>query len=193
MSQRVIRCIVTLFSLVLVSATIALAQFPAAAEALVIPAKSTLQSAEFNGFDNWPDAQLVGSSKGKLVVVTLDQPQRRQACRIQSFTLDKLVCARAIGGHRTFLPQQVLALILPGDGNLKLRLLLGFNAGLGGAIWATVVLAAICPACAVGTGIAALLLLGAAGAVLAGDDPPDGLLYLAPGQQLTGKLRSLQP
>jgi len=53
-------------------------------------------------------------------------------------------------------------------------------------------LAAPCPACAVVTGIVALLLFGAAGAILVGDNQPDRLLYLAPGQQLTGKLRFVQ-
>ena len=70
---------------------------------------------------------------------------------------------------------------------------LGANAGLGAAIWGTVVLAATCPACAVATGITALFFFGAAGAILIADDQPDRLLYLAPGQELTGKLRSVQP
>jgi hypothetical protein len=135
---------------------------------------------------------LVGSSKYKLLVVTVDQPHRRQACRIQSFTLDKLVCARAIGSPRTYLPQQVVALILPGDEGLRLPFVLGLNVGAGAAIWGTVVLAATCPARAVVTGIAALLILGAAGAVLMADDQPERLLYLAPGQQLTGTLGHVQ-
>ena len=96
--------------------------------------------------------------------------------------MDKLVCSRAIGGPRTYLPKQVVALILPGDSDLKLRLVLGLNGGLAAAIWGTVVLAASCPVCAVATGVVALLLFGAAGAVLMGDDQPDHVLYLAPGQ-----------
>jgi hypothetical protein len=184
MLQRAIRRILALFVIALVSATITLAQSPTSPETLTVPTRTG---------NTWQAAQLVGSSKGKLFVVTLDQPHRRQACRIQSFTLDKLVCSRAIGGPRTYLPQQVLALILAGDNGLKLRLVLGLNGGSAAAIWGTVVLAATCPACAVGTGIVALLLVGAAGAVLIGDDQPDRLLYLAQGQQLTGKLRFVQP
>lgn len=181
MPKQTIRCNLALFALVVVSATIALAQSPTSPEVPAPPASKT-----------WQAAQLVGSSKSKLVVVTVDQPRRHQTCRIQSFTPDKLVCYRAIGGSRTYLPRQVIALILPGDADLKLRWVLGLNGGLAAAIWGTVVLAATCPACAVATGIAALLLFGAAGAVLIGDDQPDRLLYLAPGHQLTGRLRTAQ-
>jgi hypothetical protein len=182
MPQRTICPIVTLFALALVSSTFVLAQSTNLSQVVTIPAH-----------DSWQVARQIGSSKGKIIVVTLAQPQRRQTCRIRSFTLDKLVCSRAIGGPRTYLPQQILALILPGDGDVKLRLVRGLNAGVGAAIWGTVVLAATCPACAVATGIVALLLFGAAGAILIGDDRPDSLFYLAPGQQLAGKLRSLQP
>ncbi len=159
MSQRTIRSVLILFALALVSATFTRAQSSTSSEVPVIPTRN-----------NWQIAQSVGSSEGKLFVVTLDQPSRRQTCHIQSFTPDKLVCSRAIGGPRTYLPQQIVALILRGDGDLKLRLVLGLNGGLAAAIWGTVVLAAICPACAVATGIVALLLFGAAGAILIGDD-----------------------
>ena len=157
---------------------------PTSSETLAIPISTS---------NSWQVAQSVGSSKGKLFVVTLDQPQRLQTCHIRSFTLDKLVCSRAIGGPRTYLEQQVLALIIPGDEGLKLPIVLGLNSGLGAAIWGTVVLAAACPACAVATGVVALFFFGAAGAILIADDQPDRLLYLAPGQELTGKLRSVQP
>lgn len=182
MPQRTIRRILTLFALSLVSATIALAQRETTSEIPVVIASGA-----------WQAAQSAGPSKGKLIVVTVSQPHRHQTCRIQSFASDKLVCSRAIGGSRTYLPQQVLALILPGDDDLRLRLVLGFNGGLGAAIWGTVVLAAACPACAAATGIAALFFFGAAGATLIGDDQPDHLIYLAPGQQLTGKLRFVRP
>ncbi len=181
MPQRSIRSILVLFAVALVSATIAIAQPPASTEAHAIHTSNT-----------WQIAQSVGPSKGKLFVITVDQPDRKQSCRIQSFTVDKLVCSRAIGGPRTYLPQQIVALILPGDGDLKLRLLLGLNGGLAAAIWGTVVLVATCPPCAVATGIVALVLFNAAGAVLIGDDEPDHLLYLAPGQRLSGKLGFVQ-
>jgi hypothetical protein len=183
MPNRTVRHALFFFVLCLASLTNAAAQSPDSTETLAIPIRSS---------DSWQDAQSTGSSKGKLFLVTLDQPHRPQTCHVQSFTVDKLVCSRAIGGPRTYLPEQVVALILPGDGAFRLRLLLGLNVGLGAAIWGTVVLAATCPACAVGTGIAALILFGNAGVALF-DDEPDRLLYLAPGQHLTGKLRSIKP
>jgi hypothetical protein len=70
MPQRTIRYILTLVGLAIVSATIALAQSPTSPQAPATPTRNT-----------WQVAQLVGSSKGKLFVVTLDQPHRRQTCR----------------------------------------------------------------------------------------------------------------
>jgi hypothetical protein len=187
MCQRTIRLIVTLFTLALASAGFALAQSSTSLEALKIPTGKTPPA------NDWQIAQQVGSSKGKLLVVTLDQPQRRQACRIQAFTLEKLVCSRAIGGPRTYLPQQVVALILPGDGGYRLRAMLELNGGLGAAIWGTVVLAATCPACAAATAFVAFVLFSFAGAISYTDDQPERLLYLAPGQQLSGKFRFVEP
>jgi hypothetical protein len=187
MPQRTVRRMLILFALVLFSTTIALAQASSSIQVSTIPAGNSYVS-------SWQVAQQVGSSKHKLIVVTLDQPQRRRSCHIQSFTKEKLVCSRGIGGSHAYLPQQVLALILPGfNEGLRIPMWLGFNAGLGTAIWGTVVLAAACPACAVGTGIAALICFAAAGALTYGDGQPDRLLYLAPGQELSGKLGSIQP
>jgi hypothetical protein len=182
MPYRTMSRVLILFTLSLFSATIACAQSPASSE---IPAA--------NADNAWRAAQLVGSSKRSLFVVTLDRPNRRQSCRVRSFTLDKLVCSRTIGAPRSYPPHQIAALILPGDDRLKLRLLLGLNAGLATAAWGTVMLVATCPVCAVVTGVTVLLLLGAAGAVLIADDQPDRLLYLAPGEHLTGKLRFIEP
>ena len=186
MRQTNIRSVITAMAIVLGSATIARAQSDSSTEVLTL-----------NPDDSWEGARSVGSSWGnsskhKLIVVTVDQPQGRQACRVQSFTKDKLVCSRAFGGTRTFLPEQVVALILPGDGHLKLWLLLGFNGGIGAAIWGTVVLAATCPACAVGSGVLALMLFSGAGAILIGDDQPDRLLYVAPGQRLSHRLGQIE-
>jgi len=182
MIQRAIRRIVSLFALAFILGMIAFAQSPTSPEAHAATTKNT-----------WQGAQLVGSSKGKLLVVTRNQPQRWQTCRIQSFTPDTLVCSRILGRPRSYLPEQVLALIIPGDNSLKIRLLAGFNVGLASAIWGTVVLVATCPACAVATSVVALLLFCAAGAVLVGDDQPDQLLYLAPGERLSGKFRFVKP
>jgi len=181
MSQQTIRRILTLFAPVLVSATIAFAQ-----------SETSLETPTTSSSHTWQLAQSAGSSRSKLFVVTLDQPSRRQTCHVKSFTLEKLVCSRPFGGPRTYLPQRVVAIILPGDDELKLRLVLGLNAGLGAAIWGTVVLSAACPPCAAATGIAALFFFGAAGATLFVDDQPDRLVYLAPGQQLSRKFSYVQ-
>ncbi len=181
MPQQPIRSFLFLFVVAFAYASVAVAQSPTAPEAPTVPAEN-----------NWQVAQTAAASEHKLLVITLDQPKRRQTCRVRSFSTDKLVCSH-IGGSRTYLPQQVLALIVPGDAALGVRLLLGFNAGLAASIYATVVLVAICPACAAATAFAAFFCFGAAGAVLIGGNQPDRLLYLADGQHLTGKLRFLQP
>jgi hypothetical protein len=170
-SERICRIAVTLV-LAAVSATIAVAQ----SSIFEIPVNTANNNWQFT------------PTKGRLFVVTFDQPNRRQNCHFQSITPDKLVCSRAIGGPRTYLRRQVVALLLPGDGDSKLPFVLGFNGAGAAAVWGTVVLAASCPVCAVATGIAALLIFGTAGAVLIADDQPDHLLYLAPGQELSGKL-----
>ena len=166
---------VLIIAFALASGTCAIAQIQSSEEAIQIPIGHSSQSAP-------------PKISGKLIVVTVDQPNRRQSCRVQSYTPEKLVCQRAIGGPRTYLTPQILALILPGDGGLRLRIVLGLNGGMGAAIWGTVVLAAACPACAVATGVAALLLFCAAGATLIGDGVPDRLVFLAPGQHLSSKL-----
>jgi len=137
---------------------------------------------------SWQAAQASGASIYKLVVVTVDNLDRRHSCRVRSFTTDKLVCSRLLGGPRTYGSGQVAAIIIPGDGHARIRILLGLNAGLGAAVWGTVVLTATCPACAGAAALAALVLFSAAGAIGYSDDVPDQLLYLAPGQQLREKL-----
>lgn len=186
MRQLTIRSVVTAIAVVLVSASVARAQSETSTEVLNLNPRHSWEGAQLVG-SSWPSA-----SKRKLIVVTVDQPQRRQRCRVESFTTDKLVCSHAVRGSRTYAREQVLALILPGDGHLKLWLALGFNGGMGAAIWGTVVLAATGPAGAAATAFAALFFFGAAGAVLIGDDHPDQLLYLSPGQKLSRKLGYVQ-
>jgi hypothetical protein len=179
MFQRTIYRMLLLFVFVLVSRGIGLAQAPGSPEAIVTP----------DGND-WRTAQSAAPAKGKLIVVTRDRPGHRQSCHVQSFTSEKLVCSRVLGESRTYLREQIAAIILPGDGHLKLRLALGLNGAAGAAVWGTVVLAATCPACAVATAIAAVVILCATGAILIADDQPDRVLYLAPGQRVTGRLGS---
>jgi hypothetical protein len=176
MSEKTIRGVLNLLLLCVICPIIALAQSPTSVHSPTIS-------------NSWQVAQSVASSSKKLIVFTPEQPNRRQTCRVQSFTLEKLVCSRAIGGPRTYLPSQIVALFFPGDHGLKVRLLLGLTGGLAAASWGTVVLAATCPACVVATGVIALALFGAAGAVRIGDEQPDHPFYLAPGRQLTGKFR----
>jgi hypothetical protein len=181
MPQRITRSIVTLCAFSIFTAIVASAQSPDSIEVLTVPLGDARQG-----------AQLSGPTSGKIFVVTFDQPQRRQTCHIVSLTGDKLVCSRALGGSRTYLVQQILALILPGDDALRYKLFVGFNLGLGAAIWGTVVLAAICPVCAAGTALVALFCFSAAGATAYGDGVSNRLLYLAPGSQLSDKLGYVQ-
>lgn len=217
MSQRTICRIVTFSALALVSAIIAFAQgaTPAATPAegpAVTPGATASEvqaarpaeaqtarevvDAPRRAENGWGVAQAVlssGSSGHKLLVVTLDRPNRRQSCRVQSFTDDKLVCSRAVGGARTYPRGQIAALILPGSDVPTRWVLVGLNGGLGTAIWATVVLAAACPACAAATAFAALVCFCFAGAVASTDDVPDRLLYLAPDRKQSHKLGYIEP
>jgi hypothetical protein len=77
---------------------------------------------------SWQAAQAAGASIYKLYVVTADHPDRRHSCRVRSFTTDMLVCSRVIGEPRTYRLDQVDAIIIPGDGHLKLRIWVGLNA-----------------------------------------------------------------
>lgn len=195
MRQRTSHCICTLFAVALTSAITAFAQSsdleepitappttPAPAlidEPAAQPATPGFEIALPHHDGTWEAAQTLAPKKGKIVVVTFDEPKRRHTCRIRSFTADKLVCARAVGEPRTYLPEQVAELIIPGDDALRIPLFLGLNAGLSAAIWGTVVLAAVCPPCAVGTGIAALVFFSFAGAVVYSDGQQERVIYTA--------------
>ncbi|HUB53007.1 MAG TPA: hypothetical protein VL986_12705 [Terracidiphilus sp.] len=181
MKHRAIRNFLSLFSIICATATVALGQ-----------SSSAIETGTIDQSQSWQGALSGVAANHKVFVVTIDKPDRKQKCRIESFDQDKLICSRAIGSPRTYLAKQVIALILPGDGGLRVPLWIGLNGGLGAAIWGTVVLAAACPACAVGTGIAALFFFAFAGAVAFTDDVPNRLLYLAPGNELSEKLGYVQ-
>ena len=66
MAQLTIRRILTFLALALIYATIVLAQSPALPETAEIPISNT-----------WQGAQLAFPAKSKLIVVTLDKPNRR--------------------------------------------------------------------------------------------------------------------
>jgi hypothetical protein len=196
MHLRNIHRAICLFALVLVTASVGLGQSPTPTVKLAMPTNDiepratdeVVVPASNVGGKTWQNAQMSVPAKSKLMVVTFDQLDHQQGCRVQSFTDDRLVCSRNIGRSRTYLRQEIAALIVPGDSGTRLPLFLGFNGGLGAAIWGTVVLAAACPAYAVGTGIAALIFFSLAGVTAYADDQPARLQYLAPGQELSRKL-----
>jgi hypothetical protein len=178
-ARTLITALALALALTLLSQSLALAQNQTTT--VYLPAGGT--------FHTWNDASAHTPYGRKIFVVTVAQPTHRETCRIQSFTVDRLVCQGPFGRTRIHKPQDVAALILPGEFDLKLRLLLGFDGASAAAAWGTLVLAATCIPCAVATGVVALFFFGASGAILIGDDQPDALLYLAPGQQLQVKVR----
>ena len=48
--------------------------------------------------NTWRSARAIGPNSGKLFVVTVARPTHREACRVQSFDEDQLVCAPRHGG-----------------------------------------------------------------------------------------------
>ncbi len=134
--------------------------------------------------NEWQIAQRAGTSYRRLFVVTVDQPKRRQSCRVQSFTAEKLVCSRSKGRNKIYLPQEVSALIVPGSGGDRMWFFIGFSAEVGATIWGVAVLVAGCPGCAVAAGIAGFSWFGLAWLMGRPERRPEKLLYLALGTQL---------
>jgi hypothetical protein len=188
MSQLINCRVIALFAIAFVTAIVAVAQ--SSTPLKTFESQSPVSSASAG--DNWQAALRVGSTKDKLVVVTVDKPNRGQSCHLLSFTPDQLVCSRPHSRRRTYRSQQVAALILPGNGGLKLWMALLGNGVMGAATWGTVVLAATCPVCAVLTGLDAASAFVGAWVVPFGIDQPDRLLYLAPGQHLSRKFRHVK-
>ena len=190
LSQQTLRRLLALAALTFLSATLALAQQaqqPSPDHAH--PAASTLvHSASYDHprFTNWYSLGVINPS-GKLFVVTSTDPTHRHTCRVQSFTIDQLICK---GGSRTnFRTDEIAALIVPGNYVSQHFLVAVGNAALGAAIWGTIVLAPICPLCAAATAFGGLDAVGFSLVTLVCDNVPDRLLYLAPGQTLQVKLR----
>lgn len=183
MPQRTIRSFSIVIALACLFATVTRAQSPHPIDLpAAIPAPHpdmTIHTA--TPAEGWDVARSASSSAGRILVITTDKPNRKQSCRVQSFTDEKIVCSRAFGDSRTYLKQQIAALILPGDAFSPTELFIGFNAGLGASIWATVVLVATCPVCAAATAFAALVFFELAGLTAFTDDQPERLLYRAPG------------
>ena len=123
MPQAATRIAATLTA-ILLSASLALAQQTPTPEP---------ESASAPKFDqsNWAKASAGASSKHKLIIATSADPTRRHACHVESFTPDQLVCKGSFGKTNTYRPQEIAALILPGDiDDLRIRFLLGFNSAL---------------------------------------------------------------
>lgn len=168
MLKRSTRSVLALFTVAILSTATSLAQASAPPDVPLL-----------NPSNTWEGALPAAASHRRILVVTTDHPDRRQGCRLKTFTPEELVCSRVMGAPRIYRREQVKALILPGDAGERLPLLLGVNGALGAAIWGTVVLAAACPACAAATAFAALYFFVGAGFVLFADDQPDRLLYRA--------------
>lgn len=148
---------------------------------------NTSSRASLQSVHQWDDIKWRVGSHQKIQVVTIADPTHRSVCRLASLTHDQLACKGPFGATRIYKTQEITALILPGDYNQKFPFLIGLNTAAGFATWGTVVLVATCIPCAAATAFAALLFLGAAGAVLIADDQPDTLIYLASGQHLQVK------
>ncbi|HXE06951.1 MAG TPA: hypothetical protein VN612_03565 [Acidobacteriaceae bacterium] len=190
LSQQTLRRLLALATLTLFSAALALAQDAPrqSRDPARPPASSLVHSASYNTpkLTEWNSLTEINPS-GRLFVVTRADPTHRHTCRVQSFSLDQLICK----GHRrsAFRAQDVAALIVPGN-HISQRIWLAIgNAELGAAIWGTIVLAPVCPLCAAATAFGAFSALGFAATTLMCDNVPDRLLYLAPSQTLQVKLR----
>ncbi len=180
MTQQTLRRILTLATLTLLSATIALAQTAAP------PAHPELPSLSNN---NWSYAKDRGVPERTLFVITTARSTHRINCRARTFTDDQLTCKGPFGRTRTYKAQDIAALILSGEDT---------------AIRHIMVVVAVISACAIAgavflnpvarfgsfllglAGGAAFLILEP-GLAMAADDQPDELLYLAPGQTLQVK------
>ena len=187
LSQQTLRRLLTLATLMLLSATLALAQHRSVTSAR--PSAPTFTAAwREPRYRDWSQLYPLHLG-GRLFVLTTQHPKARHTCHVRSFATDQLVCRDSLGVPHTYKSQDIATLIIPGEYELKLRMLAGFNAGLGAGIWATIVLAPVCPPCAAATALVALCAFSGAGAIMVGDDIEDAILYLAPGQTLQIKLR----
>lgn len=139
---------------------------------------------------SWASAQGVIQAEQKVYVITVAHPRRRHACLVHSIDDSEIVCTH-LGRTATFHAGDVAALIRPGEHTPVLLFFTGFLAAAGAATWGTVILAPICPVCAVATGVAAAVLyvMTMGSGFLADGDSADTVLYLAAGQKLQVSLR----
>lgn len=134
-------------------------------------------------------AQELVNTKHTLFIVTIAQPTRRHKCIMSSINDSEIVCEHH--GHKTaFHAADVAALIFPGKHSRWYLYAAAFLVAAVASTWGTVVLAPICPACAVATGVAALFLylMAPASPMMTDGDSPDRLFYVAAGQTLQVRL-----
>ena len=128
-------------------------------------------------FTNWYSLAVINPS-GKLFVITTADPTHRHACRVQSFSVDQLICK---GGRQTnFRTDEIAALIVPGNHVSNRVILAAGNAILGAAIWGTIVLAPVCPLCAAITADAAFSAFGFSEVTLVCNHVPDAFSISCP-------------
>jgi hypothetical protein len=181
MAQSAARIAATLAT-ILLSGSLALAQQTPTPQ----PAQETVPTPAFDQ-GNWAKASALASSKHKLIIATAADPTRRRACRVKSFTPDQLVCKGNFGTTNTYKPQEIAALIIPGNKDFRLGAFLIFNVVGAAAMWGTVELAAACIPCAFATDATAILIARRCRGHRDGGRP-EVLLYLTPGQTLQVKL-----
>lgn len=193
LSQSIVRRTLTLTALTILSASPALAQdLPSQLTSPTVTSRreSAISPPQPNE-PQYADWSRLGQLHlgGKYFVITRAHPIVRHTCNVRSFTVDQLACKDSLGATHIYKPQEIAALIIPGEYDFRLRFVLGANAVMAAAIWGTIALVPVCAPCAAATAFAAFVAFAASGSILTGDEKPDSLLYLAPGQTLRVRLR----
>ena len=160
----------------------ALLAAPAFAQEFLIP-----QAPDPAAIPSWP----ITVPGDQVLVVTVAEPTKRHACKVQSLTAQALTCTRSLGREPVvYTPEQVAALISPrSHSHAWVQSILAAGIG-GGILYGAVLLNPISEAAAVTVGIiAAVVILTSPMYAFDGQDTPDRLLFLQPGQTLAVELR----
>jgi hypothetical protein len=131
-----------------------------------------------------------------LLVVSSAKPTVRQKCRVESISVDELVCARRFGRKSvSFRERDVVALIRPAnhDSRLELPIFLGFFSAGGAIVYSAAVIASVAtPLLFVAIPVAligGIMAIGSPVLFIGATDSPESVLYLRPGSQLRFALR----
>lgn len=179
MTASTLRCFVTALTFGFISTAVACGQAPQVFQAPQAPQNSS-----------WGEGVVRNiAAKDKVYVVTIAHPKYRHVCVVAWIDDDKIACTHP-GHESVYRVEDVAALVQPGEHAHVWPYFVGFLASAVAATWGTIVLAPVCPPCAVATGAAALILywMAPASGMMSDDDSPDTLLYLAAGQRLQVKL-----